>query len=443
MPSANITTASPKYIFLLLSTLFSFSVSAQENSPYSRYGLGDVVPSQNMISRSMGGVAAGYSDYMSINFVNPASLGNITRTVFDIGGEVDRRTLKSNTSPEKYTATNALISYFQLGFPVSSKKMEAKGMYWGMSLGLRPITRVSYKIQENSRPAGLDSMQTLYEGSGGLNQASISTALKIKRLSIGLSGGYNFGNKDYSTKVSLLNDSIIYQRGNSEHNSSFGGGFLNAGLQYEIKMKKGRILRLGAYGNFQQSISAKKSHIVETFAFDGTGGTLTIDTVQYTPEEKGKIVYPATYGVGFTYNDANWVFGADFETTSWDNYRFYNQKDAVESNWKFRAGAQYLPMKTAIDARKYTKVIRYRAGMYYGPDHISAGKQRYEYGFTLGAGLPLTSGQRSFNEFAMLNAGIEFGGKGNKESLSVRETVLKFTVGVAMNARWFQKRKYD
>ncbi len=443
MPSPNITIASPKYIFFLLFTVILSNASAQENSPYSRYGLGDVVPSQNMISRAMGGVSAGYSDYISLNFVNPASLGNISRTVFDIGGEVNRRTLKSNTTPEKYTATNALISYFQFGVPVSSKKMEAKQIYWGLGLGLRPVTRVSYKIEERGRPEGLDSMVTTYEGSGGFNQASISTAIKIKRLSIGLAGGYNFGNKDYSTKVDLINDSIIYHRGNSEHNTSYGGGFLNAGIQYDIKMKKGRLLRLGAYGNFQQNLKAKKSHLVETFAYDGSGGTLNIDTVQYTPEEAGTIVYPAMYGIGFTYNDANWVFGADFETTMWDNYRFYGQKDAVESNWKFRAGAQYLPMKTAADARKYSKVIRYRAGMYYGPDHINAGKQRFEYGFTLGAGLPLTSGQRSFNEFAMLNAGVEFGGKGNKESLSVRETVLKFTIGVAMNARWFQKRKYD
>src|SRR5215470_15167865 len=48
-------------------------LSAQENSPYSRYGLGDVAPSGNVVNRGMGGVSAAYADPFSINFTNPAS----------------------------------------------------------------------------------------------------------------------------------------------------------------------------------------------------------------------------------------------------------------------------------------------------------------------------------------------------------------------------------
>ena len=32
---------------------------AQENSPYSRYGLGDLAPNHNVFSRGMGGISAG------------------------------------------------------------------------------------------------------------------------------------------------------------------------------------------------------------------------------------------------------------------------------------------------------------------------------------------------------------------------------------------------
>ena len=54
----------------LILTLFivTLSAEAQENSPYSRYGLGDMVPGQNIISRGMGGIAAGYS-WQGVNFV--------------------------------------------------------------------------------------------------------------------------------------------------------------------------------------------------------------------------------------------------------------------------------------------------------------------------------------------------------------------------------------
>ena len=55
-------------IFIAFSPVFS-----QDNSPYSRYGIGDLVPQANIISRSMGGISAGYTDFLSINFNNPAS----------------------------------------------------------------------------------------------------------------------------------------------------------------------------------------------------------------------------------------------------------------------------------------------------------------------------------------------------------------------------------
>jgi hypothetical protein len=452
MHLVNLTTARIKRLVVPITALFIYSTSiAQENSPYSRYGIGDMAPAGNILNRSMGGISAGYvgsistiipdirmERVQSLNFLNPASLGYISRAVFDVGGEVDRRTLKSNNSPQKYTATNTTISYLQLGMPIASKKMEAKGTYWGLSFGIRPISRINYKIEENKRTPGIDSINTLFEGSGGMNQASISTGLKIKRFSFGLTSGYNFGSKDYSTRVSPINDSVIYYKSNTETKASFGGVFLSGGIQYEFKTKNG-ILSVGAYGTLEQKLKASRSVIGETFAYDGNGGTVTIDTVSFKPDEKGTIVYPATYAIGFTYMNKNWLFGADFETQNWNNYRFYGEKDALQNTWKVKAGVQYYPLSSSIGARKYLNLIKYRAGAYFGPDlALVNNTNRSEIGVTFGAGLPLTR-----NDFANLNAGFEVASRGNKQSQSVRESIMRFTFGVSMNARWFQKRKYD
>jgi hypothetical protein len=400
-----------------------------------------------MVNRSMGGIAAGYSGSIynySLNFVNPASFGYIPRATFDLGGEISRRTIKSNLSPEKYTATNTSISYLQFGVPIGSNKRAADGYFWGLSFGLRPATRINYKIIDAMRDPLIDSIGTLYEGSGGVNQASLSTAVKLKNFSVGITGGYSFGSKDYSTRRTIVNDTVAYTRSNEASNATFGGVFGTIGAQYDIKLKKG-LLRLGAYGTLQHNLNAKRSSIVETFIYDGSGEPFTIDTVVYEPELKGTIVYPATYGVGFTYNNANWVFGADFETTTWSNYRFYGQNDAMQNSWRIKAGAEFYPLKDAADARKYAKIIRYRGGFYYGPDAIKVDKTRNEFGLTFGAGFPLASVSNMVNrgEFGMLNAGIEVSGRGNKESKSVREGIMRFTVGISMSARWFQKRKYD
>ena len=62
------------YLTILVLIISAFEpVLAQDNSPYSRYGIGDLVPSTNIANRSMGGISAGYTDYLSVNFNNPAS----------------------------------------------------------------------------------------------------------------------------------------------------------------------------------------------------------------------------------------------------------------------------------------------------------------------------------------------------------------------------------
>ncbi|CAN5863963.1 outer membrane protein transport protein [soil metagenome] len=461
MHLANLTTAGIKRIFVLILSVSIYSfASAQENSPYSRYGIGDIVPNQNVLNRGMGGISAGYTNlnyvdfkyitpgilFQSINLVNPASLASLNNTVFDVAGEVDIRTLKSTTSPAKYTATNTLISYLQLGFPLASEKMRKKGIYWGASFGLRPISRINYKIEKNERLSGIDSLNTMYEGSGGLNQVNIGTGLKIKNFSIGLNTGYSFGSKNYSTKLNFINDTVLYYKSNSEAKSRFGGFFLDLGMQYMIKLKGG-VLNLGAFGNLQQKLKAKRDYIDETFAYDGNGGTVTIDTVNYKKEENGTVKVPGTYGVGFTYTNYHWLWGVDFETSNWNAYRYYGQQDAVQNSWMIRAGVQYYPLKqTSTASAKYWSYVKYRLGFYYGADYVKLADNRPNYAVTGGAGFPLADMKRlggGRGEYVLLNTSFEFGARGTKQSLSVRENITRINIGISMNARWFMKRSYD
>ncbi|MBK7884967.1 MAG: hypothetical protein IPJ81_15180 [Chitinophagaceae bacterium] len=433
------------WIGLLSSMLFCTIVSAQENSPYSRYGLGDLSPNQNITARGMGGISAGYSDFQSINFVNPASLGKITNTIFDIGTEVDIRTLKSLDPAKKFTATNAIFSYLQLGFPVASQKMIKKNKSWGVSFGLRPISKINYKIEKNERLPGIDSINTLYEGSGGLNQVFVGTGLKIKNLSLGFNVGYMFGNKNFSTRRSFISDTIAYYKSNSATQSHFGGVFVNGALQYDIKINESSILRIGAYGSLPQTLKAKRDDIRETFTYISGGGTFKIDSIYEQKDIKGTVEYPSNFGVGFTFTNKNWLIGMDYETTQWNNYRFFNTADEVQNSFTVKAGAQYYPAKENTASRKYFSFVKYRAGLFYGPDHIKVNNtNRPGYGFTVGTGMPLTSLQRlSYaGEYVLLNTALEIGGRGNKNT-NLQEGIVRFNVGLSMNAHWFRKPKYN
>ena len=82
-------------------------VFAQDNSPYSRYGIGDLVPSTPINNRGMGGISAGYTDFLSVNFSNPASFSSFQavleqkskklisgRAILDFGLNFENRTLR-------------------------------------------------------------------------------------------------------------------------------------------------------------------------------------------------------------------------------------------------------------------------------------------------------------------------------------------------------------
>ena len=452
MHSANLTTARIKKIALFIFVMSTYTFSfAQENSPYSRYGLGDIIPSQNMVSRSMGGITAGFVDSsgflpysQSINLNNPAALGSLNTTLFDFGTEIDVRTLKSNISPEKYTGVNTIISYLQLGFPITPKRMLAKGNYWGISFGLRPVTRVNYKIIADSRIIGIDSVTTLYEGTGGISRANFSTGVKIKNFSFGVSTGYTFGNRETGTKLGFNNDTVKYMQSNTQSQSRFGSVFLNLGAQYTIRLQNKNVLRLGVTADLQQNLKAKRNNVNETFFYSPDGEIIGIDTVTSIKDEPGIVKLPATYTGGFTYTNAHWILGADASYTTWSKYRYYGAQDPVQDNVTIHMGGQYYPAGANTPAKKYWSFVRYRAGVYYGNDYIKLNTNRPSYGFTFGAGLPLTSFRRlRLGEFVTLNTGVEAGQHGNKQNQSIRESIFRFNFGIALTAAWFQKRKYD
>jgi hypothetical protein len=438
---------------MLALPLFSLS---QENSPYSRYGIGNLVPQGNLLNRSMGGISAGFADQNSINYVNPASYGHFSQspdlalylppTIFDIGVEVTSRTLKSTSPAAKFTSNNFITSYLQAAFPLTSKKMAKNNMSWGINAGLIPVSKIDYKIQKDGRNT-IDSLSTIYEGSGGLNKAFIGTGFRIKNFSIGFNAGYLFGKKDYGTRVIFINDSVNYLKSNSASKTGIGGFALDGGIQYSISLKKraGKdsfpgTLKIGAYGSLQQKFNGSQDVLRETFSYNANGGTDHLDSV-FENNIKGTLQLPATFGVGFTVERQHWLYGADFEMTNWDNYRFYGQKDLVQNSWIVKAGFQYYPAK--LNSRKYGQFIKYRAGFSFGPDYIMAGKKLPQFTVSIGAGLPLKL-KRAFYEtqYSVMNVLLEYGNRGNNSN-NIRENILRIGLGFSLSDIWFRRYKYQ
>lgn len=433
-----------KIAFLLLAALPGFCF-AQENSPYSRYGVGNLLPTANIANRGMGGVSAASAEPTAVNTVNPASIAGLSSTTLDIGVEYIGRNIKSTDPLGTYRSNNGIISYLQVGLPLlnGNKKAFKNGVSWAIDFGLKPISRINYKILSAGK--SVDSTSTLYEGEGGINEAFVGTALRIKKFSAGISTGYLFGEKVYNTRLSFNNDSVAYQKANYENSTRFGGMFLNAGIQYAFDLKKGGKkngeLRLGAYGNLKKSYNANRDVLRETFQYSSNGGYTQIDSVFASNDQKGKVQLPATLGVGFSVEKQHVQFGADFETTSWDDYTFFGEKDLVGNSWIARAGVQVYPASTG--SKGYFNYVKYRAGISFGNDYIHASGDMPAYTISVGGGFPLKL-RRSFYDlqYSTMNIALEYGNRGNKSN-NITENIFKVSVGFSLSDVWFRRQKYD
>jgi hypothetical protein len=443
-----------KTIIALVSLSSAVVVSAQTNSPYSRYGLGDVAPSSNITTRGMGGISAGYSDIISINFNNPASYASFYaaqeakskkmqagRVIFDAGINLENRTLVEPNTTQRFTASDLYFSYLQVGIPLRKN--------WGLSFGIRPLTRVSYKINQMERlydPVTgnpIDSAITQYNGSGGSYLPTIGTGFGIGNLTAGVNMGYFFGNKDLATQRALLNDSVGYLPGEFKNNYSYGSLFFNAGLQYRIDLKTGKFIRLGVAGNWKQTINGSLDKMVQTYSVGSTGETLQIDSVYQQTDIKGALTYPSNYTAGFTFNNfkpdgKGFLFGVDYSVGKWSEYRFFGQQDSVQDSWKIQAGGQINPKP----GNAYFSRVSYRFGFTYGTDYIKVQEKLPLFGATFGLALPIRSSRLAPNQYNAVNLSFEFLKRGNSDNV-LKENMFRLSAGFNFTDLWFIKRKYE
>ncbi len=474
MLSANIITTKKTNLLRILRFLFcailiasiqliSIPGQAQDNSPYSRYGLGDLVPSTNVNGRGMGGISAGYSDILSINFNNPASYGSFQtlkeqsakkiargRAILDIGLNFENRSLVEPNNTEKFTANNALFSHVQVGVPIRPNL--------GLSFGLRPLTRISYKMNtvqgifDPNSGNYIDTAVTLNEGDGGsylaslgLGQRILFSRTKVHSLSFGINGGYMFGKQDYSVRRSLFNDTVSYTSGNFQTKTSYGNLYFNAGMQYQVEVNKNMVLSLGAYGNWEQKLNGTRDIIRETYYYDESIGNIRIDSVLDQKDIKGTIIYPSSYTAGFvlekfvTTQEAGWLIGVDYSQSKWSDYRSYGQADpTIRDKWELRAGVQLRP----VPKLNYFSNVTYRAGAFFGPDYIHINQKLPVFGATFGLGLPLRNFSRQSEQYTLINLAFEFIKRGNNDNV-LKENLFRLSAGFSLSDIWFVKRKYE
>jgi hypothetical protein len=449
--------------------LFCFiaPLKAQINSPFSRFGVGnEVYNSQNAANQAMGGLTAAYTPNMngafgqSINFNNPASYGGIYMTTFDIGLNLSSNTLKRTTPAGKEKSTYLIPNYIVVGMPISKAKKI------GFAFGLRPLTQINYSVNDftpyTSSTSIVDSIYTNYKGEGGINQVFLGVGKSWKYLSIGMNTGYNLGRRKIDVVKALLynSDSSYFYQSLSSTNTSFGGAFLNLGIQGEFplssstntttKDKTEYTLSYGGTYTLDQRLSGKQDILRSNGTFTSTQEA-AVDTALFQKNIRGKVELPSVMTAGIALHKKittvrgsfdQWVIGIELNQSNWkDKYKFYGAPDQVRNATMFRAGAQLSPNPFAFES--YWSTVTYRIGLFSGSDYININNSGLQVnGLTMGLGLPIRKYRSYDYQFTLLNLALQLGRRSGSAS-NFRENFVQFTVGYSLSDVWFNKRKYD
>ncbi|MDR0295713.1 MAG: hypothetical protein LBH91_05955, partial [Prevotellaceae bacterium] len=167
-----------KSIIVLGLLLFTATAAFAQNddaintfTPYSFYGVGDLMRPGTPYNRAMGGIGTAMRTSRQINFLNPAALTAHDSLAFMIDFGFESQNYYSayyadNHNDKKLhkTASNSVnVHHVVMSFPISRKLV--------VGVGLFPYSNVGYKMQSTeTRPDIIAEMGNIYyeyQGEGG------------------------------------------------------------------------------------------------------------------------------------------------------------------------------------------------------------------------------------------------------------------------------------
>ena len=409
----------PVFIIGILSIL-TIPVMAQNgtNSPYTRYGYGDLANRSFGAGRSMGGVGIGLRSPKQINPMNPASYSSMDSLTFLFDFGATGQLSWFNDGVNSQNDVNGNVDYMAMQFPVH-KQM-------AISAGLLPYSHTGYMFGERKTSEDGLTYDEQFNGSGGLNllYAGVSIDIWKKRLSAGANLNYLFGSSTHSSTT------IYYGSANATNiinakRFKLSGATFDFGLQYTHPLSKTDNIIFGI--TYAPKIRLNSSSY-ETIV---NGKESIADTISNLAFDK-----PAEYGIGASYTKENkFIAAVDLSFQEWRNASFAGKSNEFKNRTKISAGFEYIPN---LYSRPYLNRTRYRAGVNYTNSYIQVGGNGYkEYGATIGAGFPLHDG-RSF-----VNVSFEYVKINAKHKMMIDEDYIRMTLSYTFNERWFLKTKID
>lgn len=438
-----------KYTLSLSMILLSVYINAQSgaNSPFSRFGLGDLNDDNPVHLRSMGGLSASYTDVYHSNIKNPAALAFQKVVSYDVGLNLKYASLKDPN--EKSGIYSGNLEYLSFTLPLFNTyndllEVEPKQYWFATNFTLAQHSDVSYQVIQNEILPDIGSVERTFAGNGGTYKAQWGNSYKYKNFSVGLNMGYLFGQLTNERNLTFQDLEFSYDNSFIDEFSMRGFIYNVGGIYQHVLNKKEvkenvslplKVLNIGFYGNSTTSFSTNSNSSKSSFLI--LGNSINQDSLSTVIVEDGEGTMPSEFGIGATYYvGTKLALGVNYSIRNWSKYRNDARPEELSNTSKITFGGYYRPN---IRSFQYKDRMYYRFGVFYGQDPRTISSSNLDnYGITLGTGLPLVA-QRKISH---LNLGLTLGRRGSSEIL--RETYISLGVGFTFNDdEWFVKRKYN
>jgi hypothetical protein len=422
---------------LALIAVFAGGVSAAvmaqiAGSPYSSIGLGLLNPREINYNSNMGGLGLTTGNVWALNYVNPALLPINSFTNFEAALVGESRVATSDG--ESIRGTSGSLGYLVFGFPLSPGK-------WTLSFGLMPYSAVNYRVESKAMLAEQNTEITYtYTGEGGINQANLSTGVKIgKHLFVGFRGIYLFGAIEKESFADLRDTTrtgasksfwptAYYQR---TRLSDLTGQF---GLMYSIPLSETSAFNIGTTYELGVDARTYRDERLENRRLQDF--PITSDTISDNVSTRTFI--PGRFGAGFSFAKSyKWTLGAEVYHQDWSAFRNYRgQNEGMAGSTRFILGGDLTPDYTSVS--NYLKRINYGMGIYHETTPLVVNnRQIKDFGINFGVSLPVGSA-------SLATIGMSYGQMGSVEGGSIREQYFKLRFSVSFNDRsygWYRNQQ--
>ncbi len=407
------------HLLLLLASVLGTSchLFAGDGSFYSSFGVGDIITYGGNRSAAMGGTGLASLSGGSINELNPAGLGQLTRTQYSGDFQYQGYSLNDGTGSTLLSSGN--FQSAGIAFPVYSDY----GIAFAFSI--TPFSRRAYSIKDNE-PA--EAIVQTFTGSGGLSSAQFGFSFSpAEDLYFGVTTHYLFGNFDDVQQLEY--DSVGYFTTNGDKNISMNGfaftvGGIFSGVDKALGISKEKHLNVGA-----TIFSGTALNSTEQTFQDFSTSKETTDVIS------GSTKIPLGYALGLEYDVKDKIiFTGDAQFQQWSQFTYMGvHPQEIQNSFRFGVGAEFLPAKTL--AEPYYRQVIYRAGGYVNESYLTInGETINEYFITGGIGVPIFFTPTSE---ARINIGLEYGIRGTTSNGLERDSITRLTISLSGSDTWF------